>query len=301
MKKFLFLMGIAASLASCKGKEEPFDASGIFEADETIISAEASGVLKIFDVEEGATLQAGQYIGYVDSIQAYLRKVQLQAQIGAVESRKPEITVQLSALQSQLETARRERRRIASLVQADAATRKQLDDADAQVTLLERQLAAQRSSLDVSTESLTQEAAPLQAQVAQTADQLGKYRLVNPLTGTVLARYAMAGELVTPGKPLYKIADLSALWLRAYVSAAQLSQLKLGQKVSVLVDDGPDHMKKYPGQVSWISDKAEFTPKSIQTREERANTVYAVKIRVQNDGALKIGMYAELQFGNEKK
>jgi HlyD family secretion protein len=290
----------AAILVSCKANEPAFDASGSFEAEETIVSAEATGLLKAFDVEEGALLEAGQYIGYIDSTQAYLRVRQLRAQAGAVQSRKPDIEAQLAALRVQLAAAQKEARRMASLVKADAATPKQLDDANAQVAVLQRQLEAQRSALSVSTESIAGEATPWQVQAAQAEDQLAKCRLVNPVAGTVLTKYATRGEVVTPGKPLYKIADLRTIWLRAYVSADQLAGLRIGQQVTVLVDSGQKQYRAYQGALSWISDKAEFTPKSIQTKDERANTVYALKIKVPNDGALKIGMYAEVRFQNGK-
>ena len=296
MRSFILLLSIPFSLAACNNRQPEFDASGAFEAEEVIVSAEAAGVIKALDIEEGRILPATQYIGYIDSTQAYLRKEQLRAQIGAVESRKPNTGAQLAALQAQLETARHEQRRMANLVRADAATPKQLDDATAQVTILQRQIEAQRSSLEISTGSIGQEALPLQVQVRQAADQLAKYRLVNPIAGTVLAKYAAAGELANPGKPLYKIADMASLWLRAYISASQLSQLKLGQGVKVLTDDGKSKYKEHEGTLTWISSKAEFTPKSIQTKEERASTVYAVKIKVINDGTLKIGMYAEVKF-----
>jgi HlyD family secretion protein len=286
----------AALLASCNAKDPDFDAAGAFEAEETIVSAEATGMLKVFNIDEGATLDSGQYIGYIDSTQAHLRKLQLQAQAGAVQSRRPDIPAQLASTQAQLLAAQREARRMANLVKADAATPKQLDDANAQVAVLQRQLEAQRSSLDVSTRSIEQEATPLQLQAAQAADQLSKCRLVNPVAGTVLSKYAAAGEVVTPGRPLYKIADLGTIWLRAYVSADQLPLLRIGQPVTVFIDSGQKQYRTCPGRLAWISDKAEFTPKSIQTKSERANTVYAVKISVPNDGALKIGMYAEVKF-----
>lgn len=296
MKQLLFTACTAILLSSCGNKDAVFDASGTFEADETIVSAEATGVLKEFNIDEGTMLGEGQYIGYIDSTQAALRRTQLERQIGAVQSRKPDVHVQLAALQAQLENARREQRRMQQLVKADAATQKQLDEATDQVNVLQRQLSAQRSSLDITTESISRDAAPLEAQVAQTEDQLSKYRLVSPVAGTVLAAYAEKGEMAQPGKPLYKIADLSALWLRAYVSASQLPSLRLGQKMTVLIDSGSKAYKRYEGTLSWISDKAEFTPKSVQTKEERVNTVYAVKVKVKNDGSLKIGMYGELQF-----
>lgn len=301
MKQLFIIACTSFFMAACSSRDAPFDASGTFEAEETIISAEATGVLKEFSVEEGSRLEAGQYIGYIDSTQTYLRRTQLEKQIGALESRKPEITVQLAALQTQLEQARREQQRMQRLVRADAATSKQLDEATDQVRVLERQLSAQRSTLDLTTRSITRDADPLQAQVAQTEDQLSKYRLINPIGGTVLATYAETGEMAQAGKPLYRIADLGTLWLRAYVSAGQLPALQLGQRVTVLIDSGSKGSRRYEGTISWISDKAEFTPKSIQTKEERVNSVYALKVKVKNDGALKIGMYGELQFKEDKR
>jgi len=296
MKSFFPVILLICILAACKNNQADFDATGAFEAEEVTVSAEATGLIKVLAAEEGQTLQANQYIGYIDSTQAYLRKLQLQAQIGAVRSRKPDVGTQLAALQAQLASAQHERQRMANLVKADAATPKQLDDAIAQVTILQRQIAAQRSSLDISSGSIEQEATPLQVQVAQAADQLAKCRLLNPVAGTVLAKYAEAGELVNPGKPLYRIADISFLWLRVYISADQLAGLKLGQKVKVLNDDGKGAYREHSGTLTWISGKAEFTPKTIQMKEERASTVYAVKIKVPNDGMLKIGMYGAVKF-----
>ncbi len=283
-------------LAACGGNRNAHDASGAFEAVETIISAEANGAIRAFDVQEGQQLQAGQTVGYIDSTQLYLRKVQLQSQIQAVLSKKPNVPLQIAALQEQLSQAVRERQRIANMVQADAATPKQLDDANAQVAVIEKQIAAQRSSLGITSSSLTQETSPLEVQIAQLQDELDKSRITNPISGTVLVKYAEANETAIVGKPLYKIADLSSLILRAYVTGPQFSQLKLNQPVTVWVDNPDGTYREYPGTVEWISDKAEFTPKTIQTKDERENLVYATKIRVKNDGLLKIGMYADVRF-----
>jgi HlyD family secretion protein len=290
------LAGVAMLFAACSSHQVPFDASGSFEAEETIISAEATGVIKQFDIEEGQTLQAGQVIGYVDSTQLYLRKQQLLAQIGAVLSRKPDVPVQLAALQSQLATAQKEKTRISNLVKGDAVPTKQLDDINAQIEVLNKQIAAQKSTLNISTEGIDKETNPLNIQIAQLNDQLAKCKLVNPVNGTVLVKYAEANEMAAAGKPLYKIADLSNIILRAYITGNQLPQVKLNQKVKVLTDDGKGDYKQTAGAITWISDKAEFTPKTIQTKNERANTVYAIKIKVKNDGAYKIGMYGEILF-----
>ena len=286
----------ALLLASCTANQHAYDASGTFEAVETIISAEANGVIKALNVEEGQTLATGQVVGYIDSTQLHLKKRQLQAQIGAVLSRRPNVAVQLAALQEQLSQAIREQQRIANMVKADAATPKQLDDANAQVAVINKQIAAQQSSLGITASSLTEEASPLEVQIAQLEDQLAKSRIVNPIEGTVLVKYAEANETATVGKPLYKIADLSSIILRAYVTGPQFTQLQLNQAVTVLVDDAAGGYREYQGTMEWISDKAEFTPKTIQTKDERENLVYATKIRVKNDGLLKIGMYADVRF-----
>lgn len=282
--------------ASCVSNEQPYDASGTFEAVETIISAEANGVIRALDIEEGRLLKAGHAVGFIDSTQLHLKKRQLQSQINAVLSKKPDITVQLASLQEQLRQAIRERRRIANMAKADAATQKQLDDANAQVSIVKKQIAAQRSSLGINSSSITAEASPLKIQVAQLDDQLAKSQIVNPVDGTVLVKYAEVNETAAVGKPLYKIADLSTIILRAYITASQFAQLQLNQQVTVLVDDADGNYREYSGFVAWISDKAEFTPKTIQTKDERENLVYATKIKVKNDGLLKIGMYGEVRF-----
>ncbi|CAN5919081.1 HlyD family efflux transporter periplasmic adaptor subunit [soil metagenome] len=283
-------------LASCGNKATDADASGSFEAEETIISANATGTILHLGVEEGQTLKTGQQIGYIDSLQLYLKKKQLQAQITSTLSQRPDISAQVAALQVQLKTAERDQQRIANLVKADAATQKQLDDANAQIELVRKQIAAQQSSLGITSGSITQQAAPLEVQIEQLDDQLEKCRIINPVNGTVLAKYAEQNEMATMGKPLYKIADISSLTLRVYITGSQLSLVKLNQDVKVMVDDGKGGFREYKGQLTWISDKAEFTPKTILTKEERTNLVYAVKIKVPNDGLLKLGMYAEVKF-----
>lgn len=293
---FAFAALAAWVLISCNDEGGQFDASGSFEAEETIISAEATGIILRFDVEEGQKLRAGQYLGYIDTTQLHLKKLQLQSQVRSTLSQRPDISAQLASLRVQLESAEREQARFSNLVKAGAATRKQLDDVSAHTDMLKKQIAAQESALSITTGSITSQTSPLKIQIRQIEDQLEKSRIVNPVDGTVLTTYAEANEMATPGKPLYKIADLSTVVLRAYVTGDQLPMLRLGQKVSVFVDSGPDEYRQLEGTVTWISDKAEFTPKTIQTRDERANLVYAVKIRVSNDGSLKLGMYGEVKF-----
>lgn len=287
---------LAVLCLSCGEKDPAFDATGTFEADETIISAEVSGTIEQLHIQEGSQVQQGTLLGWIDSMQSHLRKKQLLAQIDAVLSKRPQIATQLASYRVQLETAERELRRIEKLYSAEAATKKQLDDAVAQVAIMRRQLEAHRSSLAISANGLTSETLPLRAQVEQIEEQIRSSRIVNPLTGIVLQQYAHVHELVTPGKPLYKIADLSRLELRSYVTGDQLSRIRLNQDVTVLADNGADGYRQYPGVITWIASKAEFTPKTIQTRQERADLVYAIKVRVKNDGLLKIGMYGAVQF-----
>jgi len=310
MKKIIIPALIAVSLAACNNNNSDHDASGVFETTETIIAAEANGIIKQFDIEEGQTLKAGQYIGYIDSVQLYLKKKQLESQVRSLLSKTPDVAAQTNAYKKQLAVAQTrldaqliEKRRIENLVKADAATPKQLDDITAATDALQKELdvirgqeSAQNSILKTQTAGLIGETAPLKVQIEQLNDQLANCRIINKVNGTVLTKYAEANEMATNGKPLYKIADLSSLILRAYISGNQLSSVKLNQPVKVLVDDANGKFKEYPGIIEWISNKAEFTPKTIQTKDERANLVYAVKIRVKNDGYLKIGMYADIKL-----
>jgi HlyD family secretion protein len=286
---------IIVSFAACNN-ESAFDASGSFEAVETVISAEVTGTLKSFLIEEGQSLEAGQQVGYVDTVQLYLKKKQLESQIEALAAKRPNIAVQLSALQEQLKTAETEKKRVENLVKSDAATTKQLDDVNAQIAVIKKQIDAQKSTLEISSNGINKDILPLGIQIEQLNDQLQKSRIVNPLAGTVIAKYAEQSEMVATGKPLYKIADLTEIILRVYISANQLPQVKLNQTVKVHTDDGKGGFAETSGVITWISDKAEFTPKTIQTREERANLVYAMKVKVKNDGTFKIGMYGEINF-----
>jgi HlyD family secretion protein len=296
MKTFLLASAGFLLLVSCNGKKTVSDASGTFEGRETIVSAEATGRINSLNLEEGQLLKAGDTVGHIDRLQLSLRNKQLQAQINAVLGRKPDIPAQLAAYREQLKQAVHEQERLSNLVKADAATPKQLDDANAQVAIIRKQIAAQESSLGISSSGLNKEALPLTAQIEQLNDQLVKTNLINQLNGTVLTKYVEVGEMAAIGKPLYKIADLSTIVLRAYFTSNQLSSIKLGQKVKVLVDASDGQYKTYEGVIEWISAKAEFTPKTIQTKEERANLVYAAKVKLKNDGYLKIGMYAEVSL-----
>ena len=286
----------ATILLSCSNGENNFDATGNFEADETIISAEATGKILKLDIDEGQKLEVGQVVGYIDTTQLFLRKKQLEYSILAVLARQPDANSQLSTVQEQLTTATREKQRVENLLKADAATKKQLDDLNAQIELLKKQYDALQKSLTITTRSLQSETLPFKAQLEQVNDQLKKSKIINPKVGTVLTQYAMEEEVVNTGKALYKLADLSTITLRVYISGTQLAQVKVGQSVDIMVDAGEDDYKKYSGTINWISDKAEFTPKTIQTKEERANLVYAIKVSVKNDGYLKLGMYGEVKL-----
>jgi HlyD family secretion protein len=298
MRKLTFFIAITASLAlvSCHNSEGDYDAAGAFESVETIVSTEASGTLMEFNVEEGQTLQPKQFVGYVDSAQLYYRKEQLEAQVASTTSQLPNIPVQVASLQAQLTEAQKNQVRVNNLFKAGAATQQQLDDANTQVEVLNKQIDAQQSALGITATTITKDVAPLQRQIDQINDQLVKCRVINPIHGTVLTKYAEAHEVVMPGKALYKIAETDTLILRAYITGSQLTQVKLGQKVKVRTDLGANQYRYYTGTVYWISDKSEFTPKTIPTKDERADLVYAIKVRVINDGYLKIGMYGEVKI-----
>ena len=284
------------ALSSCRKNKSNFDASGSFEAEETIISSEAIGTIKQFDIEEGQVLKKGEFIGYIDSTQLYLKKKQLESQIKAMLSKKPNLSVQISAMQSQLATAEKEKIRISNLVKGDAATPKQLDDINASIDIIKKQIDAQRSSLNIAIEGLGKDASSMVVQIEQLNDQLAKCKIINPKEGTVLTKYSEVNEMAATGKALYKIADLSSIILRVYITGNQLPKIKLNQTVKVYTDDGNGKFNETEGIITWISDKAEFTPKTIQTKDERANMVYAMKVKVKNDGTFKIGMYGEIKL-----
>lgn len=294
--KLLKLFSLLFLFTACVSGTSKYDATGVFEATDVIISAEASGKVLNFDVEEGVTLKAGQEVGVIDTVQLYLKKLQLEASIKSVEGQRPDILKQVAVTKEQIIQAKRERDRVANLLRVGAANQKQLDDAESLLGVLGKQLAAQNSTLKNSDQSLNWQSSSVGIQVAQIEDQLKKCHIISPLTGTVLAKFVEAGELATPGTPLFKIADMEQIYLRAYITSEQLAEVKLGQKVTVFSDYGKDLQKEYPGVVIWISDNSEFTPKTILTKDERASLVYAVKIGVKNDGMLKIGMYGGVNF-----
>lgn len=296
LSKIFFGLMFLIFITSCKKTNDDFDASGSFESTEIIVSAETSGRILSFFPEEGGQLTLNQEVVIIDSTQLYLKKRQLEASMKALEGRRPDIQKQIAAIEQQIATAKIEMKRVENLVKANAATTKQLDDIKAQILVLEKQLVASSSSIEISNQSISDEAEAMRMQLYQIEDQLRKCKVLSPIAGTILTKYAEAGELAVPGKALFRMADTNNMILRAYITADQLTQLKLGQKVKVYADFGDDDWRKYEGAVSWISSKSEFTPKTIQTRDERANLVYAVKIRVKNDGYLKIGMYASVLF-----
>lgn len=290
----LYLVG--TMLIACSGRNSDYDASGSFEATEIIVSSEANGKILHLDITEGQHLEKGQVVGSIDSTQLYLQKMSLQANARGVRAQQPNISTQTAAIEEQIATLERERSRTQNLIKENAANQKQLDDINSQIEVLRNQLSAQKSTLQKSTANISAQSSAMEIQAAQIDDLLEKCTITSPITGTVLNKYAEAGELAGQGTPLFKVADINNMILRAYVTNDQLSQLKLNNKVEVWVDAGDGKMRSYEGTLSWISDKAEFTPKTIQTKNERANLVYAIKINVPNDGYLKIGMYGEVKF-----
>lgn len=283
-------------LTACGSSENNYDASGIFETTEIIVSSQAGGQLIKFEVEEGQSLTADNPVGYVDTTQLYLKKMQLLASMKSVDSRYLNVGKQIASIKQQIETQKTEQRRFENLVKSNAANQKQLDDINAYIAVLQKQLDAQMENLQNNNHVVSGESASLGIQIAQIEDQIQKSIISSPINGIVLSKYAEQGEVASPGKALFKVADINHMFLRAYITSDQLTQMKIGQQVKVYADFGKKDMKEYPGTITWISDKAEFTPKTIQTRNERANLVYAVKIAVKNDGYLKKGMYGELKI-----
>lgn len=293
-KKLLYLIMPLAFIVSCNDKENQFDASGSFEAIETILSAEANGQIQKLDVQEGQQLEAGQKVGYIDSTQLHISKMQILQSKKAILSGRPQTAVQTESLKRQLDNALLDRNRTEKLVKGGIASQKQLDDANAKVATLKAQINAQENSLETTTSNLNEQGNTAGVQLKGVEDQLNKSIIINPVKGTVLAKYAEQYEMAVIGKPLYKIANTETLDLRAYITGTQLTQIKINQQVKVRIDQGKDHYKEYTGAIIWISDKSEFSPKTIQTKDERANLVYAIKVRVKNDGFIKIGMYGEV-------
>jgi len=294
MKKILFFILPSICLLSCNDKENEFDASGSFEAVETILASESNGQILQFDIKEGQQLEAGQKVGYIDSTQLHINKLQLKQNKKAILSARPQEQIQTESLKKQLANAQLDRERTEKLVKDGVASQKQLDDANAKVATLQAQITAQQNSLGITNENLTEQGNTVGVQLKGIDDQLSKSVIVNPIKGTVLAKYAEQYEMAVIGKPLYKIANLDNLNLRAYITGTQLPQIKIGQQVKVRIDQGEKKYKEYQGTIAWISDKSEFSPKTVPTKDERANLVYAIKVSVKNDGYLKIGMYGEV-------
>lgn len=282
--------------ASCVEGNKAYDASGVFESTEVTVSAEGNGKILSLDLQEGDRLEAGQIVGCIDTVQLHLSEIQLEASRRAVGSGRLDISRQIAALESQIGKQRQELDRFMKLEKAGASNRKQVEDIQAQIETLERQLAAQEESLNSSNRNVSGQADALEAQIEQIRDRIRKCVITSPVAGTVLAKYSEAGEFAALGRALFKVADIDNIRLRAYITADQLTTLKLGQQVRVFADQGSSGRKEYAGTLIWISDKAEFTPKTIQTRDERANLVYAVKIAVENDGLIKLGMYGDIKF-----
>ncbi|WP_084332090.1 HlyD family secretion protein [Runella limosa] len=312
------------SLGACNSSDQAFDASGVFEADEVVISSESMGKILSLEIEEGNTLKAGQAVGSVDCKNLNLQKAQVQASMEALSQKtndaSPQIQIlkeqlmmqqrQIAAQREQLRLLEREHNRLDNLVKAEAVPSKQLDDVDGQISVLKKQIEtaegqvavvqqqikSQQQQVSIQNRGVFSERKPLEERIAQFDDQLQRCTITNPIDGTVLVRYATTNEMTATGKALYKIADLTSLTLRAYITGDQLGKIKLNQPVKVFVDNGKDSYKEVSGVVTWVSNKAEFTPKTIQTKDERANLVYATKIKVKNDGFLKIGMYGEVKL-----
>ena len=295
MKKIVFLSALFCTLISCQNNKK-YDATGIFEATTVTVSSETNGKLISFTVEEGDSVTMGQQVGLVDTTLLSLQQKQLMSQQSAVEKSSPDIAAQVAALRTQISHQQNECDRIARLLAGGAATMKQSDDANAQLATLRGQLEGLLSTLDKDRSSITESASALQYQREQIEEQIRKSNIVAPITGTILQKYAEQGEYATPGRPLFKMANLDNIYLRSYFTASQLANITIGQEVTVIADFGGDKQYEYPGKIIWIAQESEFTPKSIQTQDTRANLVYAVKIAVSNDGRLKLGQYGEVRL-----
>ena len=297
---FLFYIGLGLLiLSSCSSKDGDYDASGSFEATEIIVSSEASGKIENLTIMEGQLLEKDEQVGLIDSTQLYLQKMNLLSNAKGVRAQQPNIVAQTASIKEQITTLEREKQRTQNLIKANAATQKQMDDINSQIEVLQKQLSASQSTLQKSSQNISAQSSAMDIQIEQIEDRLQKSIIRSPITGTVLNKYSEQGELANMGTPLFKIADINNMTLRVYVTNDQLSSIKLNDKVQVYVDQGDEsdgNKKAYEGVVTWISNKSEFTPKTIQTKNERANLVYAMKVSVKNDGYLKIGMYGEVKF-----
>lgn len=298
MKTYPFLAGImaAALLTACVNNNSDYDASGIFETTEVIVSARGTGEIMSLNIEEGQTVKTGQSLGQLDTTQLVLKKQQLHAGKDAATSRKLDIARQVASLRQQIANLQSEQTRFKALLKDGAATQKQVDDLGYQIATLQKQLAATNEQVTTANRSIDGQSAGFEAQIGQVDDMMRQAVITSPINGVILSKYAEAGEFAVPGRALFKVADVSDMKLRAYVTADLLTGLKIGQKVKVYADQGANGRKEYEGTISWISSEAEFTPKTIQTRDERSNLVYAIKITVRNDGLIKRGMYGDVKL-----
>jgi HlyD family secretion protein len=299
MRHIFTLLLCAVMFVSCRFSAEEYDASGVFETVEILVSSEISGRILSLNMEEGMTLGKGDVLGQIDSLQLHLQRQHLLANVNATQSRYMDIAEQVQTTRQQIATQQREYERFSTLLKDGATTQKTVDDLKASIDLLDKQLRTQETNLRQGNEGVAEQVNALQIQVAQLSDQLQKSRITSPIAGSVLAKYAEAGELAAPGKPLFKIANTDEMILRAYITSDLLTRLKIGQTLRVFADFGKEDKREYSGTVTWISAEAEFTPKNIQTRDERDNLVYAIKVAVKNDGYLKSGMYGQIQLKGE--
>ena len=300
MKKIIAMAGVALMLNACGRKERQYDATGVFEATETTVYAEQTGALLTFNVEEGDTVGQNREVGLIDTTQLWLKMKQAEAIKSVYQSQKPEQEKQIAVTRQQLAKAKQDQQRYKELVADGAAPAKMLDDANSQVEVLQRQLDAQLSSLRVNTNALDKQMDATDVQAEQLRDQIRKCHILVPAKGTVIEKYVERGEFVSAGKPLFKMADTENMFIRAYVTSAQLENIKTGQKATVFADYGNGGKKEYEGRVTWISSRSEFTPKTILTDDERADLVYAVKVAIKGDGYVKMGMYGEVLFASGK-
>lgn len=297
--KAQLLIALSALLFACNNQEVETDATGVFEATEVIVSAEGNGKILSFTITEGETVKCGATLGYIDSTSLYFAKEKLLANRAVVQASTPDVSTQIEATKLEIVKQEREHARIIKLRAGDVATQKQLDDIEAAIEILNARLASQKSVLKNQTDAVRAQLRLIDVQLLEIQDQLDRCRIHSPIDGTILVNYAEFGELTAIGKPLFKVANMNQMTFKAYVTASQLSQIKLGQMVSVMSEVGASDNREYLGKITWISSKSEFTPKTIQTQDERANLVYAVKIAVENDGYLKIGMYGGLKMNDE--
>ena len=296
IKVFSLIMTGGFLLGSCSSSDKDADAFGNIEAVEILVSSEGSGQIENLNIEEGDRLKLNQKAGVIDTMGLYLQKVEIQKSVEVVYAKLPDIVSEINVLKEKLDNAELEQRRIRNLIKSEAATDKQLDDINSLVNVIKKQITATTSSLNIKQKGLLAEIAPLDAKIKFLDYRISRSNIISPVNGTVLTKYAYSGEITAPGKPLFKIANLDSLLCRAYVSENQLEKVILGGKAIVFIDSGNNTKKEFKGRVTWISDKAEFTPKVIQTKEQRMNLVYAVKVLVPNDGSLKIGMPARVKF-----